>query len=217
MSRIHVYADEAGNFDFSRNAGASKYFILTTVTLEDHALVQELLDLRRNLAWSGVNLPNGFHATSDKQAVRNQVFSVLTRHDFRIDATILEKSKAQPQTRTSDLRFYKYAWFYHMKHNAPTLVVRGDELMVTAASITTKKKQAAFVDAIEDVMSQSVRSVFVAACWSAESDPALQVADYCCWAIQRKWEGNDARSHRLIQDKIATEYDLWLRGSTHFY
>jgi hypothetical protein len=27
------------------------------------------------------------------------------------------------------------------------------------------------------------------------SDPCLQVADYCTWAIQRKWERGDERSH----------------------
>src|SRR5262245_19523560 len=108
MARVHVYGDEAGNFDFSKNKGASKFFILTTVRLENHDISAELLDLRRDLAWSGVTLPGAFHATTDKQAVRNQVYDVLARHDFRIDATILEKAKAQPQTRPSDLRFYKY-------------------------------------------------------------------------------------------------------------
>src|SRR6266542_377135 len=99
MVRVHVYADEAGNFDFSRKEGASKYFILTTVTLQDFSVEGELLQLRRDLAWTGVNLPGSFHATTDKQPVRNQVYSILTRHDFRIDTTILEKAKAQPQTR----------------------------------------------------------------------------------------------------------------------
>jgi hypothetical protein len=33
--RWHIFADEAGNFDFSANRGASRYFILTTVTVSD--------------------------------------------------------------------------------------------------------------------------------------------------------------------------------------
>ena len=90
--------------------------------------------------WAGLPLPGVFHATSDKQAARNQVYGVLTRHDFRVDSTILEKAKAQPQGHPDELRFYKYAWYFHMRRIAPLLVARGDELMVVAASIVTKGK-----------------------------------------------------------------------------
>lgn len=92
----HIYADEAGNFDFSTKRGATRFFILTTVTIDDHRIELDLLDLRRDLAWSGIDLAREFHATEDKQLVRDRVFEVLSRHDFRVDATVLEKAKAQP-------------------------------------------------------------------------------------------------------------------------
>jgi len=53
--------------------------------------------------------------------------------------------------------------------------------------------------------------------WPPESDPCLQVADYCVWAIQRKWERDDSRSYDLIKDKIESEFDVWSIGSTHYY
>jgi len=51
------------------------------------------------------------------------------------------------------------------------------------------------------------------------ADPCLQVADYCAWAVQRKWEsgGQDIRSYDLIKDRITYEYDLWGKGNTHYY
>jgi len=45
----------------------------------------------------------------DEQQIRDRVFDVLKPHGFRIDATILEKRRAQPQIRTTDERFYQYA------------------------------------------------------------------------------------------------------------
>ena len=48
--RTYLYADESGNFDFSMNDGASRYFMLTTVALISHAIVADLLDLMRELA-----------------------------------------------------------------------------------------------------------------------------------------------------------------------
>ena len=53
--------------------------------------------------------------------------------------------------------------------------------------------------------------------WPSNSDPCLQIADYCTWAIQRKWEKNDSRSYDLIKDKIVSEYDIFRFGSTYYY
>jgi hypothetical protein len=52
---------------------------------------------------------------------------------------------------------------------------------------------------------------------SAATDPCLQVADYCAWVIQRKWERGDTVSYDMIREKIATEFDLWKNGPNHYY
>ena len=214
--RKYLYADESGNFDFSNNPKASKYFILTTVLIEDHNIAIELSELRRKLAWDRVDLlMKGFHATEDKQRVRDAVFDILQKHDFRIDTTILEKRKTQPHWRESDTIFYKYAWYYHMKYVVPKLVTNQDEMLVVASSIGTNKKAAIFYDKIQEVMSQvSAIKTFRTAFWKASSDLCLQIADYCCWAIQRKWESDDNRSYQLIASKIKSEFHLYARANT---
>lgn len=218
MPRRYIFADESGNFDFSRRSGASKYFILTTITADDFGAGQALLDLRRELAWRSVGLDREFHATTDSQEVRDYVFSVFAQHEFRVDATILQKSKAQPSIRTTDEQFYKMAWYLHMKYLAPRVVTRDDELFVVGASIGTKKRRSAFHAAVADVMHQvSPTTRFRVASWDATSDPCLQVADYCAWAIQRKWESNDARSHVLIAGKIRSEFEPFRIGTTEYY
>jgi hypothetical protein len=219
MSDLFVFADEAGNFDFSRNVGASRYFILTTVTLTDPLAGAELLRLRHRLLAEGAGPDRGdFHAAEDQQAVRDRVFAVLAPQTFRVDCTLLEKSKAMPHVRSSNARFYKVAWFYHMKHVAPLIAGPGDLLAVVGASLGERKKQKAFRAAILDVAFQTSRAAKTqVACWSASCDPCLQIADYCSWAIQRKWERGDTRSYGLIAAKIASEYDLWAGGTTHYY
>ena len=220
MARIHVFADEAGNFDFSRNKDASTYFILTTVTFfDDRSACHDLDRLRYELAWEGAEGAAGpFHATEEKQAIRDRVFAALSSHGFRVDATIFEKSKSQPQLRASPERFYQYAWYYHMRHVAPQVVRAPDELLVIAASIGTKKKEAAFHRGVVDVMTQVTPILLTkTAHWPASSDTGLQIADYCCWAIQKKWERNDPRSHALIADKIRTEFPIFRYGSRHYY
>src|SRR5688500_1461272 len=62
-------------------------------------------------------------------------------------------------------------------------------------------------DAVQDVIRQvSPTTNFRTASWNAHSEPCLQVADYCCWALSRKWEKGDDRSYALIQHKIRSEF-----------
>ena len=207
--RQYVYADESGNFDFSNGSGASRYFILTSVTVADHAIESSLLELRRELAWNGEPLAAGFHATNDKRQVRDQVFAALARHEFRVDATILEKRKADPSRRTQT-RFYSLAWYFHLNGLLPALVSLSDELLVVAAAIGTQDTQSDFYATVSSARAAHSSSMLVQpAMWTAATSPLLQVADYCAWAVQRKWERSDTRAYRLIQDKVASEFDAF--------
>lgn len=218
MARLFIFADECGNFDFSHGPDASKYFILATVTATDCAVGRALLDLRRELAWEGLGLGTEFHASTDTQAIRDRVFATIAPFDFRIDATILEKEKAVPSLRASDEQFYKLAWDIHMRHLAPRIVASDDELLVVGASMGTRKRRSLFHAAIRDVVEQvSPTTSFRVASWDGASDPCLQVADYCAWAVQRKWERNDARSHVLIASKIASEVAPWETRTERYY
>jgi Protein of unknown function (DUF3800) len=218
--RKYVFADESGCMTFRRDGGASRFFIVCTITCTTCDIANALLSLRRKLAWDRQPLGDFFHATTDAQSVRNEVFAEILKHDFQVQATIMEKSKAQPQVRSSREIFYKYGWHYHFQHALAKYVVSSDELHIVAASIGTKKGQKVFTSSVNDVVRQHLR--LQRAQWTtdfcpAATDPCLQVADYCSWAIQRRWEMGDHRSYDLIKSRINYEYDLWQRGTLHYY
>ena len=74
MSRLHVFADESGCLTFDRSRNASRYFVLCTVVMEDCQVGSALLDLRRTLAWEKAPLGEYFHASEDRQEIRDAVF-----------------------------------------------------------------------------------------------------------------------------------------------
>lgn len=221
MGRLFVFADEAGDFEFVRGHNISRYFILCTVAMQSCEIANELLHLRRELAFAGLPLGEYFHCTTDQQAVRDRVFETICKHEFHVQATIMEKSKAQPQVRHSRPRFYQYGWYYHFRHGTDPIIhpflQPPPELLVTAATIGTKKERASFLSSIEDVMRQTARGKHATHFCPAAADPCIQVADYCAWAIQRKWERGDIRSYDLIKNRITYEFDLWARGRVHYY
>lgn len=214
-----VFSDEAGCFTFERKPNVSKYFILCTVTMTELEVGNALQQLRRRLIWEKADLGDYFHATSDKQAVRDEVYSTILNHEFRVQATIVEKCKARPHIRSSRALFYKYPWFYHFKHGIAGSLSYERALLVTASAIGNKKEKLSFTNAINDVMKQTLDPSFK---WAVDfrpcsTDPCLQVADYCAWAIQRKWESKDLRSYELIKSRITYEYDLWAHGAKTYY
>ena len=218
MSRRFIFADESGDFTFAKGNNISRYFIVCTVTMHSCKIGDDLLALRRDLAWNQAPLGDYFHASTDAQVTRDAVYGLIKQYDFSIQANIMEKSKAQPQVRATHQKFYKYGWLYLFRHGIADTITADDELMITTASVKTKKAQGAFTDAVNDVIQQHLpRSQWRTSFCPCGCDPCLQVADYCTWAIQRKWERDDARSYKLIQDRISYEYDLWAHGRHHYY
>ncbi|MEQ8826881.1 MAG: hypothetical protein RIC82_03765, partial [Parvibaculum sp.] len=72
-----------------------------------------MIDLKRELIWNDQKVRGYFHAVDDLPPVRDAVYELLQGQDFTIQATIMEKSKAQPQVRSTKERFFQYGWLYH--------------------------------------------------------------------------------------------------------
>jgi len=219
MTDYFVYADEAGCFTFNRSQNVSKYFIIVTIITRDwEQMAIGLQRLRKKMLVKNLPLGDYFHATTDAQAVRDEVYAEITKHDFTIQATICEKTKAQPQVTSSKARFYKTPWYYHCKLGVAPRLAAPSGVFITAASLGSKKEKTAFTNALDDIQRQSFpRTPCRVDFRPCASDECLQVADYCAWAIQRKWERGDARSYDLISDRVTREFDLWAHGTHHYY
>ncbi len=213
-----IFTDEAGCFTFNREPNVSKYFILCTVTMDDCSIGYDLIELRKKLAWEGLPLGDYFHATTDAQSVRDEVYRTIMKRPFTVQATVMEKSKASPKIKESKPKFYQYGHYYHFKHCTKGLLDGTNEALVTTASIGVRKERIAFESAVNDVMRQTKRcKIWKSDFMPAQADPCLQLADYCAWALQRKWERSDFRSYDLIKERITHEFDLWSHGDVHHY
>jgi len=45
----------------------------------------------------------------------------------------------------------------------------------------------------------------------------LQIADYCNWAIYRKWNSGDYRSYNVIGPVVRSEFEIFKTDSQFYY
>ncbi len=222
MTRWYLFADESGNFDFTRKQGATSYFAVGSILIEGDERrnsIRSALDrLSDELLISGQASPGAFHATEDRQVIRNQVYEVLLQEDFSADVTVLEKRKATPSIRTDEQLFYRYAWYYHFKRINWGLVP-GDELIVIAATLATKRSRGKFLEALREVIDQQLdrRVKRRVEFWKDDADRCLQAADYALWAVMRDLEQGDDRARKQIEPKLRSVYKPFDNGEEYYY
>lgn len=228
---LFLFLDESGNLDFSANG--TQYWSLTAFcTFHPSQGKEGLLDLLYSLA-DGNQGQEYFHATVDKQPVRDRVFQHVNalNDGHEIHCVIAEKRKANPSLylaqaprkgkRTKEKDFSR---FYQLVCRTLLTYVFGcprfqgaRKIVIILSSLFNKPKHEAILKALQLELAVRARVPYHIYFHENKADLNCQIADYCGWAIARKWETGDARSYDLIRRKIKNEFAVFSRGSTLYY
>ena len=217
MSTFHLYLDESGCTNFSPTG--TKYYIFAVAwTTDPYPVARDLTSLRFDLLKQGYDVPL-FHASQDARARREAVIEVLLRHDnWRFASIVVEKSKVNPRLREPRIFYPKFASMLlrfvltaRRTEGATRVLAFTDRLPVRnhGGSIT-----AAFKSTCRDNLDQPFNIYH----HPSASNYWLQLVDYCCWAVQRKWEQGNRNPYDRLSRRLATwELDVLWRGTTHYY
>jgi len=214
---IFIFFDESGNLDFSPT-GTRYYFFGALTTRTPAKLVGPLNELRYDLIGSGLEIEY-FHATEDKQAVRNEVFDRIVKvGSFEYDCIVIEKRKLNPilhipQRFYPQFASYLLQYIFNRYQDDPA-----ERIVVITDKIPVKRKRKAIEKAFMTYIRQNLQSrPFSILHHRSASHAGLQAADYCNWAIHKKWKDNERRPYNLIRQFIKSELDILQTGSEHFY
>jgi Protein of unknown function (DUF3800) len=228
---LFLFLDESGNLDFSPSG--TRYWSLTAFcTFHPSKGKEAFLDLLYSLADQGVAQEH-FHATEDKQAVRDQVFERIgaLRDGHEIHCVVAEKSKANPslynktiERKGKTVQIKDESPFYGTVCKTLLSFVLGcprfthaKKVVVVLSSLFTKDKNQTIRKILSVQLANRARIPYEICFHDNKSDLNCQIADYCGWAIARKWDKKDARSYDLIKHKIENEFDLFSRGVRNYY
>jgi len=90
---------------------------------------------------------------------------------------------------------------------------------VKTDQLPLNKKRKAFEKAIKTTLAEMLPSHarYRVLHHESQSSISLQVADYCNWAIYKKWTTGDLRSNELIKAGIKSEFDIFKTGESYYY
>ena len=214
----YVFLDEAGDLGFNNNG--SRYFVLTAISMKRPFPVVDALDTYKHNCLEAFEHrldQEFFHCTDDNRYVRKRVFDLIVTelHGIRIDCLVVEKRKTGPALR-EDKRFYPKMLGYLLKYVLPQV---GEKVIIITDRIPVKKKRQAIEKGVKRTLAEMLppEAKYRILHHESRSHLGLQVADYCCWAVFRKWERDDAAYYDRIKEAIKSNFDIFRTGTTHYY
>ena len=216
MTAVYVFIDVSGNYDFSSTG--TKYFVMTGLTCTD--ICPGIIELHTIRHWliDGNFDVEYFHATEDPQAVRNQVFDIVSKFiHVRIDSVIAEKSNI-PASLQSTGQIYPFMVekLYNNLLGGGVEIGKSDKVFIFMDRESAhSRERESLVKGIKIYLSQHLpRTPYQILMHASMSHLYLQVVDYCSWAIYRKWEMSDRRSYDKIQLLMKSESIIFKKGET---
>lgn len=210
---LYVYVDESGDFNFKPNG--SRYYVITALaTFCPNERDAELTQLRQDILAGNLklnldpkylkkNLSKKFHATEDKQVIRDLVFREICQMRYcRAYSIVIQKNILNPDLY-EPARFYPKFMGVILKQIFEAYTF--PKINIYVSGIPVNKHQAAFKMAVtQQIENCVVKAPYSISYPSADSICMLQVVDYINWAIYRKWERKDSRSYCLIEKLMGT-------------
>lgn len=213
---VFLFFDESGNLDFSPSG--TRYYIFGALTTGDPApLSHPLSDTRYKLIADGIEIER-FHATEDRQETRDQVYQILSQvGGFEFDCIIIEKQKVNPILYDPS-RFYPQFANYLLQYVFNRHCELDERIVVITDTLPVKKKRKAVEKAFMIYIRKNLgRRPFTVLHHSSASHACLQAADYCNWAIHKKWKDKELRPYKEIQKFIRSEFDILKSRDEYFY
>jgi hypothetical protein len=204
---VYLFFDESGNLDFSRNG--TRYYVFGALTTHEPAAFSRLLsEFRYELLSEGVEL-EFFHATEDRQHVRDRVFRIIDSiGGFEFDAVIIDKAKVAPPLR-EETRFYprfasELLTRVFERHPHP-----GERIVIVTDRLPVNRKRQAVEKAFKTFLRQKLQDrPFSIVHHSSAGHSGLQAADYCTWAIFKKWTTGEARPYEQVRRFVRSETEV---------
>lgn len=228
---LYLFIDESGNFDFSPKG--TKFFVLTGFATFDPVIKRDdLVRLRYKLLSEGVD-QEYFHATEDKQTVRDEMFAFLATlgATYEVHSIIARKNRTNPSLyreyymkgdrfiqRTTGIGLYKKLCECLLKYIFKGKSRQVGKIIIVAGALFVGDKKKTLLQTLKHYLKNNFPGVpFEIYSHQSCADLNCQLADYCCWAVGVYMERSEKRPYEVIKPQVRSVFDIFKSGETEYY
>ena len=202
----YVFLDESGNLDFGLSG--TRYFVMTGVRMTRPFYLLESLDrLKHDRIEAGMDM-EAFHCAEDEWATRMAAFDLIAEHldELGIYCILVEKT-ALPRSLREAGRLYPWMLGQLLREVLPDEVKREiSSVNILTDTIPVKKNRSTAEIGIKQLIAayQPASISYRVSHYQSCSHYGLQVADYCSWAIYRRWQRGERTWYDIIKPAICS-------------
>lgn len=213
---LFIFIDESGNFDFTPS-GTSHFVLGGVATTSPASSAKEFLTLKYRLLKEGNDISE-FHASEDRQIIRDQVFPVINSmpeinaHVIYGDKHFLATSLQSPSGIYSlyGKAMIKYFIRVYASYSLSSITVVFDRTL-------TKKLRGQFEGILKPEL-KKINIPFNIYFHPMSTENNGQVADYISWAKYVELERSELRPWGSLMTKLQpTELDIFRNGYQKYY
>jgi hypothetical protein len=208
---LYIFLDEGGNFDFTERG--TKYFTLTCTLLKrPFDVCSALKNYKYDCIEYGLDIEH-FHCCKDNKHIKNKVFGIIGDYlqDIEIYSFKVNK-KLFPNIGSHNAEiFYSSMITKLLEVLAEELSIKRniEKIVIITDQIPIAKKRKIIIKTIKENLPRKIKeSNYQILHHSSKSHVALQIADYCNWALFRMFETGDETYFQKIRPSIKNLVEL---------
>lgn len=191
-----IFIDDSGDPGFKFNKGSSRYFVIACVIFDSKISAEytsaNIKMLKEQMGWKQER-EFKFHRADDRQ--KKLFFDALKRHDFRVRAIVVDKSKVVQSNLRKSESFYTYVIKKMLDNFADMKMARVN--LDGSGNKSFRKKSTA---EIRKTINKDNRKMAEFHLVDSKGEVLIQLADMIAGAINAKYD----KTKRLKHDYLKT-------------
>ena len=209
----HIFLDESGDLGFNPKKKNSKYFIITFVFTKDKRPLEKIVKkIHQNLRKKVKRLSGGvLHATKEKPSTRIKLLKMFAKQKSKVMVIYLNKAKVYTKLQNEKHVLYNYIVNLLLDRIMTRKIVNIKSRIDLIASQreTNKFLNENFKSYLQTQVKNRHSLDIGIVIKTPSGEKALQLTDFVCWAIFKKYEQGETEYYNLIKSLIFEERGLF--------
>lgn len=206
----YIFMDESGDLGFNfAKRGTSKFFVVTLLYTNTKKALEKLVNqIHSDLRVKYSQTRNCLHAQRESSQTRIKLLKKLAEYDVQVFYIAVDKFKLKNLGRANKSDFYNFVTRLLLDHIAEKgHITSSDVDLIVSRRETSRYLNERFKKWVSEIGEHKKRINLNISVSMPYEEKCLQIVDFVCWSVFRKFEYEDNIYLDLIKEKISVAHN----------